>query len=237
MEYIFSKRTARKSIQDSSSIIEDRIATIGKVLSNHTYMEDGINTQLAMLLMKLTEKPHLDDNDMVEEPPVCRVDDACDYLASNFGKCRQTGRCPDLPANDFAVGKRRKERRAKTKCSSAKTVVTVNQGSQATGQGRLIPSIREPDNKPSIMDLADCFVDDAVDLDIATVRNILGEFKRFNTMYPHVLDKQIDTLRRELKKRDTPQVIIMRQENHDCLQVMGNMENPQFLTPLQDETI
>lgn len=100
--------------------------------------------------------------------------------------------------------------------------------------------LREIENnkegEDAVRELFQYFIGMSEDVDKDTIRDNILILCQYNSDHGNKYQPYIDALRKELRKKNTTQVNIAEQHNSNCQQFMGKMENPNFITPQQNET-
>ena len=100
--------------------------------------------------------------------------------------------------------------------------------------------LREIENnkegEDAVRELFQFFVGMSASVDIDTIKANLLILVKYNSDHGYKYQQYIDALYKELRKKNTIQVNIAEQINSNCQQFMGKMENPNFITPQQNET-
>lgn len=100
--------------------------------------------------------------------------------------------------------------------------------------------LREIENnkegEDAVRELFQYFVGMSEDVGKDTIRDNILILYQYNSDHGNKYKPYIDALYKELRKKNTTQVNIAEQHNSNCQQFMGKMENPNFITPQQNET-
>ena len=100
--------------------------------------------------------------------------------------------------------------------------------------------LREIENnkegEDAVRELFQFFVGMSASVDIDTIKANLLILVKYNSDHGYKYQQYIDALYDKLGIKTTTQVNIAEQVNSNCQQFMGKMENPNFITPQQNET-
>ena len=100
--------------------------------------------------------------------------------------------------------------------------------------------LREIENnkegEDAVRELFQFFVGMSASVDIDTIKANLLILVKYNSDHGYKYQQYIDALYDKLGIKTTTQVNIAEQHNSNCQQFMGKMENPNFITPQQNET-
>lgn len=100
--------------------------------------------------------------------------------------------------------------------------------------------LREIENnkegEDAVRELFQFFVGMSASVDIDTIKANLLILNKYNSEHGYKYQQYIDALYDKLGIKTTTQVNIAEQHNSNCQQFMGKMENPNFITPQQNET-
>jgi hypothetical protein len=87
------------------------------------------------------------------------------------------------------------------------------------------------------MTVVSSIVDSAVGLSVEGMQHVENALSEVNDKFGHRYQQELNRLRKTRKKKSESKVEIGEQHNNNCQQFMGNMDNPKFITPQQDEAV